>query len=180
MSTQKTLNPQIIRLNDLLSEYDYRIVHRPGETLAHVDALSRAPVEPPEITSSVNILSVNTDEDVVLLYQSIDESIKVKKEISAKEETARTRYEKGCVDNYEMRNGILYKQRDGKLLYVVPKSMRKSLVIRFHDMKSHPGVERTVTRILEHYYFPSVRAYVKRHIRACLQCIVAKTKRGRQ
>jgi len=40
MRTQKTLNPQMIRWNDLLSEYNYEIVHRPGVRLAHVDALS--------------------------------------------------------------------------------------------------------------------------------------------
>lgn len=43
LGTQKTINPQIIRWNDLLTDYDYRIVHRPGIRLVHVDALAVHP-----------------------------------------------------------------------------------------------------------------------------------------
>lgn len=66
------------------------------------------------------------------------------------------------------------------MLYAVPTTMRKSVVVQFHDLKSHPGVERTVKRIAEHYYFPRLRAYVKRHVSACMRCMVAKSKPGRQ
>jgi len=93
----------------------------------------------------------------VKMYQYLDDDIRQKKDILLKPESERTRYERGCVNDFELVNGILYKRRNDRLLYVIPKM--KSIAIRFHDLKSHQGVERTVSRILEHYYFPRMRAY---------------------
>ncbi|CAB0033512.1 unnamed protein product [Trichogramma brassicae] len=45
MNAHRTKNTQILRWHHLLSEFNYEIVHREGAKLAHVDALSRAPVE---------------------------------------------------------------------------------------------------------------------------------------
>lgn len=41
----KSKNPQIIRWSNLLSEFNCEIVHRAGEKIPHVDAMSRTPVE---------------------------------------------------------------------------------------------------------------------------------------
>ena len=68
----------------------------------------------------------------------------------------------------------------GKELYVIPRVIRKSVVIKNHDLDSHFGVYRTVSRILKFYYFPGIRRYVKRHIASCIKCIFAKNKNGSQ
>ena len=54
--------------------------------------------------------------------------------------------------------------------------MRKALVIKYHDLASHFGVDRTVARIKEFYYFSGMRKYIKRRISACIECILAKNK----
>nr|AKD28027.1 pol polyprotein [Glypta fumiferanae] len=180
LSTQKTLNPQMIRWNNLLSEYDYNIVHREGVKLAHVDALSRAPVEAPENAQGNHVLSINNEADAIRMYQYSDDVLKRKKELLTKGIDTCSKIEKSEIEGFELIDGILYKRCEDKLLYVVPKSMRKSLVIRFHDLKSHQGVDRTVSRIKEHYHFPRMRTYVKRHIRSCLHCTACKAKPGRQ
>ena len=80
-----------------------------------------------------------------------------------------------------LRNGILYKcEESGKELYVVPREMRKALVIKNHDLTSHFGIDRTGTRIRNFYYYPRMRNYVRRHIASCVECILAKNKVGRQ
>lgn len=66
------------------------------------------------------------------------------------------------------------------LMYVVPRAMRKALVVKNHDLSSHFGVDRTVARIRSYYYFPRMRSYVRRHIAACVECLFAKHKAGRQ
>uniref|UniRef100_A0A1B0GPN8 Uncharacterized protein n=1 Tax=Phlebotomus papatasi TaxID=29031 RepID=A0A1B0GPN8_PHLPP len=43
--------------------YDFTMVHRAGNKMAHVDCLSRAPVEPPVEKDEVIILSVGLEED---------------------------------------------------------------------------------------------------------------------
>ena len=84
------------------------------------------------------------------------------------------------VRDFKLKNGILYKCWNDKLLYVVPNTMRKSLLVRFHDGNGHPAIDRTLSLILQRYYFPNMRRYAKQHIRACFQCLACKTLPGRQ
>ena len=65
-------------------------------------------------------------------------------------------------------------------MYVVPKSMRKVLVIKNHDLSSYFGIDRTVARIKEFYYFPRMRNYVRKHIASCIECLLATNKVGKQ
>lgn len=41
LNTQKTKNAQMIRWSNLLSEYDFDMVHRAGSKMAHMDAFRR-------------------------------------------------------------------------------------------------------------------------------------------
>lgn len=67
-----------------------------------------------------------------------------------------------------------------RLLWAVTDSMRKSIVVRFHDLAGHFAVDRTVSKIKEKYYFPQMRRYVKMHINCCPECVLIKVSRGRQ
>lgn len=181
LNTKKTLNHQMVRWTNSLSEYSYNIVHRAGVRMAHVDALSRGPVESPDTSlNDFSVFTICNDEDAVRMYQFSDDELKTKKIILEKTASKRTKYEVGHVTGLELIDGVLYKRVGERLLYVVPAALRKSLVIRFHDLKSHPGVERTVTRLRESYYFPRMKSYIRRHIQACLHCIACKSKPGKQ
>lgn len=180
LNTQRSLNPQVIRWHDLLGEYDYTIVHRQGVKMADVDALSRAPTDVSSAEEEIGIFQLTNEEDLIRLYQQSDHVIREKVKILEKPLSERSGNEKSCMHDYELRDGLLFKIWDEKALFVVPRAMRKGLVIRFHDLKSHPGADRTTTRVLEHYYFPGVRGYVKQHVHSCLQCNLAKSKPGKQ
>ena len=182
INTYKTKNHQIIRWQKLLADYEFEIVHRSGVQMQHVDALSRAPVEDTaEILDNAFILNVMVSEDEILMYQRKDEFLARKIAILEKAESLRTRREKGEVKEFVLRDGLLYKRCDEeKELYVVPRAMRKALVIKNHDLTSHFGVDRTVARIRGHYYFPKMRSYVRKHIASCIECLFSKHKPGRQ
>ena len=181
VNSLKTKNPQIIRWLSQVAEFDYEIHHRKGEKMQHVDALSRAPVnDTMDALSSATIFNISVREDEILLYQRVDNNLERKIKIFEKAESARTKREKDEIKEYELRERILYKKdENGKLLYVVPRNMRKAIVIKNHDLTHHFGVDRTVARISENYYFSSLRKYVRRHIAACVECILAKTKTGK-
>lgn len=145
--------------------------------LAHVDALSRAPLETNvEIGEERAVVALHNAEDEVRVYQYVEDEIRKKKLILKKPVAARMKPVRSQIHDYELHEGIVYKNRKGCSLYVIPSVMRKSLVVRFHDHKSHPGVEHLASRIAEHYYFLRMRLYVKHRVNACLQCIA---KRGR-
>lgn len=57
-----------------------------------------------------------------------------------------TKQELSEVDGFELENGLLYRMCAGKPLLVVPKSMRKGIVIAAHDFGGHFSVDRTITR----------------------------------
>ncbi|KAL7296474.1 hypothetical protein TKK_0010479 [Trichogramma kaykai] len=166
MNAHRTKNAQIVRWHGLLSEFNYEIVHREGAKLAHVDALSRAPVENQastdkegkleEAIASVNIVndvSVRNDDtgvelgvftiiresDEILTFQYKDEEIAARRDILTKPRNERSRMEKEMVKVLVITDGILYKNHNEKLCYFVPRSMRKSLVVRFHDYGGHQG-----------------------------------------
>lgn len=197
MNTYRTKNAQIVRWHHLLSEYDYEIAHREGTKLAHVDALSRAPVDEPEHISRyleeirdvlcindtkiiLGVFNIIEESEEVLAFQFNDEELKQKQSILKKPARERTRIEKDLVKDFQLVNGILYKKSNENLCYVVPKGMRKSLVVRYHDLNGHQGVERTFELMSRKYYFCGMRRYVKQHVYACFQCLAAKSRPGRQ
>ena len=95
----------------------------------------------------------------------------------------RSKREKGEVHDYVLKNELLYKQdmtQHGKELYVVPRVMRKAVVIKNHDLSSHFGVDRTLARIRDVLYFPNMKSYVRRHVASCVECIMSKANVGKQ
>lgn len=185
LNSMKMRNAQVARWYATLNEFEYDIEHRPGTKMNHVDALSRAPVGLAEDESIaeerlLGIFSITDEVSEILLYQHSDEELRRKAEILKKAEKERTKYENGEVQDYELDQGILYKKRGEKLLFVIPKPMRKGLVVRYHDLQSHQGLERTLTKMGEFYYFPGMKRYVRQHIQSCIDCLVTKSRPGRQ
>jgi len=60
------------------------------------------------------------------------------------------------------------------------KGMRKSLVVTAHDLSGHPGVDRTVGNIIQDFWFPGMKRYVKLHIHMCFECLLTKNPRGKR
>jgi len=191
LNTQKTLNPQVARWATLLSEYNFDIKHRPGSRMDHIDALSRAPTSMSQDTETelldehMEVFIVMTEEDQVIAMQRADVKLKAIMSILSQEESERTTTEVERVKDYQLHHGMLYRKvtvdnNETRLLWVVPDSMRKSIVVRFHDLAGHFAVDRTVNKIKERYYFPRMRRYVQVHIRCCPECVLTKIPRGRQ
>jgi hypothetical protein len=53
-------------------------------------------------------------------------------------------------------------------------------VVTAHDLSGHPTVDRTVANILQDFWFPGVRRYVKQHIRACFEFLLTRVPRGKR
>lgn len=190
LNTQKTTQPQVARWATLLSEFDFDIKHRPGVKMSHIDALSRAPTGCPGDTEvevldeRLEVLVTMSEEDQVISMQRTDTKLNNIIDILSREESGRSKLEAEMVKDHSLVNGILYKEVmvDGvkNKLWVVPSAMRKSLVVRFHDLAGHFAVDRTVRKIMEQYYFPGMRRYVRVHIQCCPECVLTKIPRGRQ
>ncbi|KAK8768371.1 hypothetical protein V5799_015163 [Amblyomma americanum] len=96
----------------------------------------------------------------------------------------RTAEERALAQNFVLKEGRLFRETEAngkkKLLYVMPKSMRKSLCVKFHDLEGHFGLDRTIAKISETYWFPGMRRYVREHIRRCFECLICKVPSGKE
>ena len=59
---------------------------------------------------------------------------------------------------------------DGMDLLVMLAAFEDVLLREYHDGMSHLGVQRTLTRLREKYWFSQMRARVEAYIRACDVC----------
>ncbi|GFS83671.1 transposon Tf2-9 polyprotein [Trichonephila clavipes] len=161
---QQTINkkdtPKFARWAIFLSQFDYQIVHRPRNQMKHVDALSRHPV--------MNIT-----------YDEITAKIKNAQSNDECKTTIKQLVGSGKVNDFQIRNNILFKLVDGKELLVVPDSMQTEIIKRAHD-KGHFAVVKTEQIITLDYYFPKFTSKVQNILANCVHCILVNRKRGKQ
>lgn len=163
--------PRIARWWMNIMEYDFECVHRAGSRMAHVDAISRAPVE-----EHVSQISIDTT-DWLLTMQLQDEGLL--NIIMVLRGERKSDQENQIRKDYQLENQRLYRKVDGKLMYVVPKAARWRIVKYYHDDMGHFGIEKTKQRLSKHFWFPRMRKYVKDYIAACVECCYNKGKSGK-
>ncbi|KAJ8943056.1 hypothetical protein NQ317_007787 [Molorchus minor] len=139
----------------------------------HVDCLSRNP--PSSILSVINL----TEADWLLAAQLQDEQICRIRDIllSNDDKSSNKQY----FESYIIKEGKVHRKfSDGSTKWLVPKSSRWQICKLCHDDMGHFGLEKTLSKIQENYYFPSMRRFVKKYVNACLNCLYYKVPSGRK
>ncbi|KAK8779234.1 hypothetical protein V5799_019427 [Amblyomma americanum] len=188
LNATKTLKPQIARWFDMLQEYTFDIRHRPGSKMEHVDAMSRAAVEDPSdpwdnvIADKLDMWMTISLHDQALIIQRSDEEIRLIATILEKKSCDRTAEERALAQNFVLKEGRLFRETEanGRESCYTLSSMRKSLCVKFHDLEGHFGLDRTIAKISETYWFPGMRRYVREHIRRCFECLICKVPSGKE
>ncbi|UYV71706.1 hypothetical protein LAZ67_9000089, partial [Cordylochernes scorpioides] len=109
MNAKKTTNPQIARWYNLIQEYDFEIRHKPGEKMAHVDGMSRAPVDDPRDTmeeiveKNLEVCLTITQEEQILMIQHSDPELRDLIQIFRKDPCDRTVGEQNRINDYSYR-----------------------------------------------------------------------------
>ena len=88
-------------------------------------------------------------------------------------------------DRLKMQNGLLYRQWESddctssKLQLILPKDKRNEVFKYCHDIPTagHLGVEKTVAKVKEIFYWPSMKEHIENYCRECDQCFARKPKR---
>ncbi|KAK9687344.1 Integrase zinc binding domain [Popillia japonica] len=70
-------------------------------------------------------------------------------------------------DGLYIANGKIFKRIGNRSLFVVPKGMRRNLVIKPHEDISHLGVDKTLDRLRQFYYFRKMKKLVKKCFDSC-------------
>lgn len=173
------LNRRIARWLLRLLEYDVEFIHRAASRLAHVDALSREPdlpPEEPEVAGLVFHIATGSD-DWLYTMQIQDESLR--EIIAVLRHERKNDQEKQIRTDYCLKNGRLYRKEKEGLKFVVPKAVRWRITQHNHDNHGHFGLEKTVARIKQNFWFPRIRKYVKEYLAACVDCCYNKARTGK-
>jgi hypothetical protein len=135
INAKTAVNPQIARWFALVQEYDLEVKHRPGTRMAHVNALSQAPVESADetidemLTEKLKVCVTFTLEEQLLPMQRSHPEMKELIKILDIPESESSKDEKMAVKQYSYKEGIVYKRHEEgesiRQLFVVPLAMRK-------------------------------------------------------
>lgn len=159
---KKDLLPRVARWWIYLQDFDFSLEYRKGTSMSHADYLSRNPV---------NVVHVHRPQNWAQLAQSGDEE-------------TQSLLQKLCdgqldPNRYIKKNDLLYYKytptgESVRLLCYIPKGHRLSLLRLFHDEHDHIGVDKTTDLVLKHFWFPNLRAFVRKYISHCLICMSNK------
>lgn len=177
---KKEMNPRIARYFLKMLEYDFRIEHRSGTRMQHVDALSRSPIEEPAeietIAENIMVLEISNTDFLVSMQRQDERLIEIINKLSRDPLCDEDRQ---IHDNYVFENHRLYRKVDERKCWVVPNTVRWRMVRSYHDEKGHFGEEKVLAMMSEMFWFPKMRKYVRAYIAACPKCAYFKVKQGK-
>jgi len=173
--SKRDIVPRIARWWLKLLEYDYTVVHRAAKQMAHVDALSRCPVEKAVSPEPVNLnifrISID-DDDWLQSVQLQDEQVSKIKTILGTSPTNNT--DKQIHLDYRIVNNRVYRKINNEFKLFVPKGVRNRVLHKSHDDRGHYSRDRTLKNIKERYWFPRMVQFVNKYIKSCVECAYNK------
>jgi transposase InsO family protein len=173
-AVKKDIIPRVGRWWMELQDYNFDIEYRPGSRMSHVDCLSR---NPPVVKSINNVINI-TEADWLQAAQLQDEELlRIRGMLESKKCDPST---KSYFEHYTLRDGKLHRKVDNGCKWVVPRANRWQICKLCHDDIGHFGLEKTLAKIKENYWFAGMRQFVKKYVEACLNCLYYKAPTGRK
>ncbi|KAG1960383.1 interleukin-1 receptor accessory protein-like 1-A [Pimephales promelas] len=181
-----------------LAAFDYQVRYRSGKENANADALSRVPVETPVDTDVINVVTVADVQSTE--GQSMD-GWRARQLQDKDLEQVRRYVESGKFPvgqewrvasfgvkrllqqrtRLVMRDGVLcrritdFNTHEARLQIVCPIQQRQEVWEKYHDAVGHLGVERTISCLRRHFFWPGMQTQVQQYHSMCPRCQMRKT-----
>ncbi|RVE43148.1 hypothetical protein evm_012227 [Chilo suppressalis] len=180
---KKDISPRVARWWTFMQDFEFEIIYKKGKYIGHVDFLSRNPVK-----NSVLIMNCNTvtcaKKPRTLVVNLIEEPptwLALSQQNDVKTRNLISQVISGDLDEnqYFLHNDLLlYNYKPNEPKFYIPKAARLELLRLFHDENCHVGFEKTLKKLIEHFWFPRMVQFVKKYLRHCLICIQRKLHSG--
>lgn len=163
-----------------LEQFPYRMQYRPGRSIPHADALSRAV---PGVT--VGQLHLKSDEQRILLAQRSDPDIMLVL-VCLSHGLLNIPHPSPVLRHYlavrealeiDSSSGLLYINADDHRRLVVPSSMVEEVLSETHDSRwgGHLGVSKTTDKVKSRFYWPGLTVDVACFVKSCSPCSKKKS-----
>ena len=159
-----------------LEQYDYEIIHRPGSLMAHVDALSRAPINSIQISSwsSSELQELqDLDSDIAIVKQWVQEGQSPQKCPENGSDVLKPLYR--VFPSLVIQNGVLYRKwvpkfDTDKLQVVIPKYYAPKIINQVHNQLCHLGIHKTFDAIQNRFYWPGFHRDIENFCKSGTTC----------
>lgn len=153
-----------------LSPYTFTIEYRKGKSQEHVDALSRAPLDPPDISDAPpkppRIIDNRIQHES---YASHPTPLSLDNLKSAQASS-----DLSFIKNPIIKDDIVYIKRKGITRAVVPSCLKRIILHFYHDSYGHPGIQKTKQLIKAYYYWPAMTKDILEYVSSCDACQIVK------
>ncbi|KAJ2942408.1 hypothetical protein O0L34_g16012 [Tuta absoluta] len=149
--------------------------------MAHVDALSRNPIQDLETQNPDKfpmVMSISDDDWLLTLQLGDSELCRIRDIVTSDLDPKGLEYIK---NNYVLKDNKLFRCVEGdtdSVRFVVPKGARWQVCKMNHDDLGHVGFEKTYERIKRIYWFAKMKRFIKKYVAACIDCAYAKKSVG--
>ena len=185
----KTMDPpegMVGRWLQLLANYDFDIVYRPGPKHGNADALSRIS-HAPEVAEALDegslcsiqaawaldpadlLAAQKADPDLARVRQWLADGKPAKVEVTAGSEALKV-YAQIFDQLHLDHRGLLCRTRDDRPLVCVPSSLVPRVIKHAHHVGGHQATEATARRLQQVCYFPLFLRTIREWLAACAAC----------
>ena len=177
----------VARWLEKLSSFDFEIVHRPGTSISHADALSRIPPSSllfePVTVSAVNTQSARDNDGILVEYiiPSVIEWVPVgetppRNSLFGEPRDLRCYWNQ--FQSLQLRDSKLYRRMENSdgstagFQFCIDRADVPEILRMSHDVPSggHMGVSKTLACVRSRYYWPSIKTDVENWVSGCATC----------
>ena len=177
----RQLNRRQFRWAEILSDFSFHIVHRPGDKNCRADALSRRPdyrIQPNDILDSKNYIQLFTKIQLsnITILNSNEPFLNNLRQATSTSTLLQDFNNNRLSSNFTLQDDILYFNG----LLVIPTLDLQLTVFKECHMSAaagHFGIAKTQELITRDYYWPHLRKSIRRMIKNCDACQRAKPTR---
>jgi len=155
--TQPKLNNRQVRWSELLADYNYTIVYKPGKDNQVADCLSRNPAH----ALNNNVTTVSTD----------DIPGQIKAAASSDTEYMELMSGQRRKDGMHVKDGLLY-LHDRLVIPNSATALQTQILSELHETKTagHCGVAKTIDLVTRSFYWRNISASVTEFVSSCISC----------